>query len=126
MTRQDFLDEVRYDAPSLPRQLSLLDEELANKLRAGFAKHAWVEKVEGVEIRRPKQIIVKLTYRTPVLAVKVGPKLRAVDGNGILLPRNAPTLGLPVYEGDAPPPQKEAGTPWGDPNVEATARRAKK
>jgi hypothetical protein len=122
MPRQDFLDEVRYGAPSLPKQLSLLDEELTNKLRAGFAKHAWVEKVEGVEIKRPKQIIVKLTYRTPVLAVKVGSKMRAVDGNGVLLPKNAPTLGLPVYEGDAPPPAKEAGTPWGDPNVEAAAR----
>ena len=127
MTRQDFLDEVRYyDAPNLPKQLSLLDEELPNKLRTGFAKHAWVEKIEDVEIKRPKQIIVKLIYRKPALAVKVGSKLRAVDGHGVLLPKNAPTLGLPVYEGDAPPPQREAGTPWGDPNVEAAARARKK
>ena len=85
-----------------------------------------MEKVE-VEIKPPKQIIVKLTHRTPVLAVKVGTKVRAVDANGVLLPTNAPTLGLPVYEGDAAPPREDkAGTHWGDPNVEAAARMHKK
>ena len=125
MTRQDFLDEVRYDAPEMPKQLNVLDKELPAKLRAGFAKHAWVETVEDVAIKAPRQIIVKLKHRTPVLAVKVGSTVRAVDGHGVLLPSNAPTLGLPVYERDAPPPQKEAGTPWGDPQVEAAARKLK-
>jgi hypothetical protein len=126
MPKQDFLDEVLFNTPRLKR-LHLLDEELPKKLEEAFGRHAWVEKVEDVEIKAPKQIIVKLTYRTPVLAVKVGGKVRAVDVNGVLLPANAPTLGLQVYEGDAPPPrQDKAGTRWGDPNVEAAARKAKK
>jgi hypothetical protein len=126
MTKQDFLDEVRYGPPSLPARLNLLDEELPKKLRDGFVKHAWVEKVERVEIKPSKQIVVTLTYRTPVLAVKVGSDLRVVDGNGVLLPRKTATLGLPIYDGIAKPPTRdEAGTRWGDANVEAAARKVK-
>jgi cell division septal protein FtsQ len=117
---------VRFTTPSLPKQLNIIDEDLPERLRAAFAKHPWVQRVE-VEIKPPKHIIVNLTHRQPVLAVKVGADLRAVDGDGVLLPRNASTLGLPVYDGDARPPrQDEAGTRWGDPNVEAAARKLKK
>ena len=66
-----------------------------------------------------------LTHRTPVLAVKVDGGLRAVDGHGILLYTNAPTLGLPLFDGEAMPPRGKAGMPWGDPNVEAAARKLK-
>jgi hypothetical protein len=31
---------------------------------------------------------------------------------------------LPVYPDTAPPPAGPAGTPWGDPKVEAAARKA--
>ncbi len=125
MKKQDFLDEVRFEA-HLPRQFSILEAELPVMLRTGFAKHHWVEKVDSVEINSAKHIVVKLTHRRPVLAVRVGDELRAVDGNGVLLYTNAPTAGLPVYEGNARPPQGRAGTRWGDPNVEAAARKLKK
>ena len=55
-----------------------------------------------------------------------GTKLHAVDGTGVLLRPDAPTLGLPVYQGDAKPPQGPAGMRWGDPNVEAVARKLRK
>lgn len=116
----EFLDEVRYVA-RLPKNLHLLDDDLPQRLREGFARHPWVEKVEGVEITPPRHIRVKLTLRTPVLAVPVGAKTLAVNGAGVLLPVNAPTRGLPLYDGDAQPPAGPAGTRWGDPNVEAAA-----
>jgi hypothetical protein len=126
MDKKKFLDEVRYYAsPRLPEQLHLLDDDLKTKLRDGFAKHPWVEKVDSVEIIQPKQIVVKLTYRTPVLAVKVGTDLLAVDGAGVLLPKDAPTHGLPIFEGNAKAP-KGIGERWGDPNVEAAARKVKR
>lgn len=126
LSQRDFLDEVQF-VGQLPSRLDLLDKELTNKLRDGFAKHAWVEKVDSVEMHPPKRIVVKLTYRQPVLVVKVGAKTRVVDGHGILLPKDAPTLDLPIYGGEAKPPREDkAGTRWGDPNVEAAAQRLRK
>jgi hypothetical protein len=124
MERKKFLEEVQYYAPGLPGHVNLLDESLRERLREGFAKHPWVEKVDNVEINPPKQIIVKLTHRTPVLAVKVGGDLLVTDRTGVLLPKDAPTLGLPVYPGEAKAPQG-VGLRWGDPNVEAAARKQK-
>ena len=49
MQKQDFLDEVRFIS-RLPERLDVLDDEVPQKLRDGFAKHHWVEKVDGVEI----------------------------------------------------------------------------
>jgi hypothetical protein len=123
MDRQKFLDEVRYYEPRLPERLGLLDESLSHQLRQGFAKHPWVEKVDDVTIKPPKQIIVKLTHRMPVLAVRYSGEVWAVDRSGVLLPKNAPTHGLPMFDGDAQAP-KAIGLRWGDPNVEAAARAA--
>jgi hypothetical protein len=126
MNRKAFLEQVRYYAsPGLPERLHLLGANLKIRLADGFARHPWVEKVDDVAILAPKQIVVKLTYRTPVLAVQDGTKLRAVDGAGILLPDDAPTVGLPLYEGAAKAP-KATGERWGDPNVEAAARKLKR
>jgi hypothetical protein len=124
MDKREFLDEVLFES-RLPKQLNLLDDDLRQRLRDGFSKHPWVERVE-VDIKPPKQVVVLLTHRTPVLAVKVGTKVYAVDGNGVLLRPNAPTLGLPIYDGEAKPPQGPAGARWGDPNVEAAARKLRK
>jgi hypothetical protein len=125
MDRREFLDEVRFES-RLPKRLQLTDDNLPHLLRDGFLKHPWVERVEAVEIKPPKHVLVKLTHRTPVLAVKIGDTTWAVDGHGILLRPNAPTLGLPIYNGNAKPPQGPAGTRWGDPNVEAAARNLRK
>jgi hypothetical protein len=126
--RAEFLDEVRYYA-SAPNSVRLLDADLAERLAGYFGRHPWVEKVE-VEITPPRTIRVKLVYRTPALAVpwqdaKHRPGgVRAVDGRGILLPKNAATAGLPMYPGYAPAPAGPEGTPWGDVAVEAAAHRA--
>jgi hypothetical protein len=124
MTKAEFLNEVLY-ASRLRKRLSVVDISLPQQLRDGFAKHPWVEQVNEVKIEPPRQIIVKLAFRKPVLAVKLDSAVRAVDGFGVLLPRNAPTDGLPIYDGLAKAPQGD-GKRWGDPNVEAAARKWKK
>jgi hypothetical protein len=63
MAKQEFLDEVLY-VSRLPKRLHLLDDDLPQHLRDGFAKHPRVEKIDAVEIKPPRQIIVRLTYRT--------------------------------------------------------------
>jgi hypothetical protein len=124
--RTAFLGEVQY-LSGLPEQVSLLDDTLAERLAEAFARHAWVEKVEQVEIGPGRRIRVRLQFRAAILAVTYtenGITIRAVDRNGILLPREAETKTLPVLMGISPPPVAGAGKPWGDPEVEASARVA--
>jgi hypothetical protein len=143
--RQDFLDEVQYLA-GLPEQLHLLDEDLRKRLAEAFAQHPWVEKVDQVVIEAPRQVHVRLTYRTPVLAVTGTARkglgildsrlpgreaaknflatARAVDKHGILLPRSASMHGLPVLSTNVQPAAGPSGTSWGDARVEIAARTA--
>src|SRR5438128_885672 len=125
MSRADFLDEVQYLA-SLPRQLPLLDEDLPARLRGAFARHPWVEKVADVVVKAPREVEVRLQYRTPVLRVRFKDEWRAVDSGGILLPKQAPTAGLPELGGEASAPRGPAGTRWRDPRVEAAAAALRK
>ena len=120
MTRAAFLDEVQYIA-GLPAKLNLLDEDVGRRLAIAFSRHPWVQKVEEVELLPTRQVKIQLIMRRPVLAVKQGQKLRAVDGLGVLLPANAATAGLPIYQGKPRPPGPE-GTRWGDAALEAQAK----
>ena len=121
-TRAEFLGEVQYLA-GLPDRVNLLDNDLRQRLRDAFARHPWVKQVESVEMA-PSRVEMRLQYRKPVLAVLVSGKMRAVDADGILLPISASAAGLTVFEGTAAPPAGPAGTRWGDPTVEAAARKA--
>ena len=124
---KEFLDQVRYYSQrqaftQMPERFSILEDGLADKLSQAFAQHPWVEKVDGVTVAPSRQVNVRLSFRRPVLAVRVGKELRAVDRHGVLLPKNAATAVLPVYDGRPQPPQGGEGSPWGDPKVEQRAR----
>src|SRR5262245_8982382 len=116
-----FLAEVRY-LGDFPDRVSLIDDDLPRKLKEAFERHGWVESAK-IAIGPGKRIAAQLTFRTPVLAVRIGEGLRAVDGSGLLMPRSAGTQGLPVLTW-AKSPTVGAGKPWGDANVEAAARVA--
>jgi hypothetical protein len=117
----EFLSEVQYLA-GWPDRLCLLDKDLCSRLAGAFARHPWVEQVESVTLHPDRSVRVRLRFRTPILAVRYGGQLRAVDAQGILLPATAPTSSLPIYVGVAASPQGPAGKPWGDPGVTAAAR----
>jgi hypothetical protein len=121
MERRDFLDEVRYQNPQL-EHFRVLAADLSEQVSTVFLRHPWVETVERVTVTPPRTVTVQLTFRTPVLAVRWDGELRAVDGTGILLPKNAATHRLPVYGGTPRPPRGPAGTQWGDPDLEYAAR----
>ncbi len=125
MDRGAFLKEVREaDGPEsrVADNISILDDDVRERLTAAFQRHPWVARVLAVEVVPPKQVRVTLAYRHPVLAVKIGNTLRAVDAEGVLLPDTAGTDGLPVYSGTPAPPKGRAGMPWGDVGVEKVAR----
>jgi hypothetical protein len=125
MTRAAFLDEVQY-LSNLPGKLNLLEEDLGRRLAIGFSRHPWVEKVEEVELLPTREVKLHLVIRRPVLAVRLGKELRAVDGRGVLLPADAATEGLPIYQGKPRPPAGPAGTRWGDSALEAQAKSLQK
>jgi hypothetical protein len=122
LSRTQFLEEVQYYA-ALPERLDLLEAGLDEKLKGAFSRHPWVERVEKVRVS-PHAAEVDLVFRRPVLGVKVGTDVRAVDARGVLLPRNAAVKGLPVLEGKVDPPHGPEGAPWGDARVEQAAREA--
>ena len=119
MERTRFLAEVQYYG-SLPDEINVLEPGLVNRLQAAFALHAWVERVDGVSLRGPDGPSVRLVIRRPVLAIGD----RVVDRFGVLLPAGTATAGLPVLKEEVAPPAGRAGAPWGDPTVEAAARKA--
>lgn len=124
MTTADFLDEVRY-VSRLPEEFSLRDKTLARRLATAFEYHPWVQSVERVRVIPPDRVIVELRFRRPVLAVRWKEELRVVDGEGILLPRNASADGLPIYEGTPSAPKGAAGAKWGDAGIMNAAARSK-
>jgi hypothetical protein len=123
MKREQFLEEVRKGA-DLPERLPVLDEELGGRLKAGFAKHPWVEDVEQVQVGRDRKIEIHLRYRTAALAVPLADGTCAVDEHGILLPANANVAGLPVWRGPHALPAGKAGERWGDTTLEGAAEVA--
>jgi hypothetical protein len=58
----DFLAEVHY-LSEMPEHISLVDTELANKLRAAFARHPKVERVVAVSVTSPQHVHVELQFR---------------------------------------------------------------
>ncbi|MFL5340108.1 MAG: cell division protein FtsQ/DivIB [Gemmataceae bacterium] len=121
----DFLCEVQYQA-ELPDNLPLLDDELPARLASAFAKHAWVERVDRVSVGPGRAVAVRLTFRTPMLAVRYVPAkgdavVREVDGTGVLLPKRREPAGVPRLQTAVHAPAGGAGQPWGDKLVERAA-----
>jgi hypothetical protein len=121
LSHADFLHEVEYLA-GWPDRMSVLEEDLPARLAASFAMHPWVEKVDQVEVKPPRQVRVRLTFREPVL--RVAELNRAVDRTGVLLPVTARAGGLPVLVTAVKGPAGVPGARWGSPEVEAAAATA--
>ncbi len=71
MERTEFLDQVQYDSPKVTH-FNVLDDDLSVQVKRVFARHPWVEKVDGVKLTPPRSIAVALVFRVPVLAVRWG------------------------------------------------------
>jgi len=114
LDRAAFLNEVRY-LSGFPETFHPLDESDRTKLAAAFARHPWVEHVEDVIVEPGTIVRVKLTYRTPALAVPVeGGAVRLVDPQGILLPESLPPADVAELVNVVPVPAVSAGESWPD------------
>lgn len=125
--KTDVKAEALRDA-SLDESLSILDDELPERVEKAFLLHPWVARVVRVTRRSPARLMVELEYRRPVLMVEVPGGLFPVDAQGILLPTEdftpAVAARYPRLSGTRPVTEGLPGTLWRDDHVRAAARIA--
>jgi hypothetical protein len=81
----DIRSEVFRNA-SLDGPLSVLDEQLTQRIANAFSLSPWVAEVVRVTKHYPARVRVQLVYRRPVCMVAVPGGLLPVDPQGVLLP----------------------------------------
>jgi hypothetical protein len=123
--RRDVKAEVVRDA-SLDRPLSILDEELVQRVAQAFQLHPWVERVERVTKTYPARVSVHLKYRRPVAVVVVeAQSWWPVDAAAYVLPPDdfspLESRAYAQLHGVASPPPGPVGSRWPDARVQGGA-----
>jgi hypothetical protein len=126
MSHGEFLSELRFLSHNKQERFSTVDPSLGAQMGTLFGSHPWVATVDGTTVTGPKKAHVELRFRKPALAVPGKDGWRVVDDTGVLLPASASVEGLRKFVGAPRPPRGEAGTQWGDPEVERQAKGAGK
>jgi hypothetical protein len=125
--RSDVKAEVVRDA-EVNGSLSVLDEDLAQRMHQAFESHPWVAKVLRVTKLPPAQLQVDLVYRQPVCMVQVPDGLFPIDIAGVLLPTAdfSPheAARYPRFSNAPLPTEPPAGSVWQDERIFAAARLA--
>jgi len=107
--------------PSLGGTLSLVDDQLTQRIYQAFSRHPWVARVGTVSKHHPAQVRVTLSYRKPVCMVEVPGGVLAVDVEGVLLPsEDFSPIEAARYPHLIGVDRKPAGPPgrrWGDARV---------
>jgi hypothetical protein len=110
---------------SLDGPLSIMDESLAERLKAAFSLHPWVARVGRISKHHPARVVVELEYRRPVLMVEVPGGPLPVDRHGRLLPSGdfsaVEAAAYPRLLGIDTAPIGTVGQPWGDARVAGAA-----
>jgi len=60
-----------FRSAALDGPLSIMDEDLAERIAVACALHPWVARVRSVRKYHPARVVVELDYRRPVLMVEV-------------------------------------------------------
>ena len=106
---------------SLDRPLSIMDDDLTQRIANAFSLHPWVAKVCRVTKHHPAQVQVELVYRRPVCMVEVPGGAFPVDVRGVLLPVDdfSPSEAgrYPRLVGVDTVPVGTVGECWGDVRV---------
>ena len=134
--------EEAFRSVSLDRPLSIMDDDLTQRIANAFSLHPWIAKVPRVTKHHPARVRVELIYRRPVCMVEVPGGNVLVDGQvkavrGGCYPVDAKGVVLPTRDfllpsGDFSPdiagrypllvnvdtlPMGTVGESWGDARV---------
>ena len=111
-----------------PRDLSVLDENLAANVAEAFRKHPWVAKVVRVKKMFPASVVVELEYRRPVAVVQIPGGRIPIDADAVVLPKgdfsDDEFSRLPVIQNITSKPAAQPGIVWSDPALLAAVRLA--
>ena len=106
---------------SLDGPLSILDDNLLERISNAFSLHPWVAKVVSVSRKPMARMAVELVYRRPVCMVEAPGEPLPVDVEGRLLPSGdfSPVEKSSYLRltGIDTVPMGPAGQPWGDGRV---------
>jgi hypothetical protein len=126
--RADVKTEVLRNSGLANETLSILDDDLVERIQRAFSLHPWVAKVGRVSKSHPAHVDVEIIYRRPVAMVEVPGGLLPVDAEGFLLPSDdfspLAARSYPRLSGIESSPLGPTGTKWGDPIVSGGARVA--
>ncbi len=112
-----------FRSASLDGPLSIMDDQLTERIDRAFSLNPWVAQVVRVTKHAPARVKVELVYRRPVCMVEVSRDLLPVDVHGVLLPyRNNDFSPIeksryPRLVGIYTAPVGTVGECWGDPRV---------
>jgi hypothetical protein len=108
-----------------PDTVDTREPMLLKRLKEGFEKHIYVERVERVALLSSKRIEVRMNYRVPVALVMIRNAQIPIDRNGVILPA-VPGLEaelLPIY-GVNNLPSGLVWTFWASPDIVAAGQLA--
>ena len=110
-----------FRAASLDEPLSIMDDDLTERIGNAYAQLPWVARVRRVRKHGGGRVTVDLEYRRPVCMVEVGNSWDPVDAGGVLLPRadisQVEASRYPLLVGIETRPVGAEGEPWGDARV---------
>lgn len=123
----NLLEQVA-DQSGMPRDLSVLSENLTAELTKAFRRHPWVSKVVRIRKSFPARITVELEYRKPVVMAQVQGGRIPVDLYGVILPTTdfsaSDASQYPLIQNIPNRPKVRPGSAWEDPGILAAARLA--
>jgi hypothetical protein len=122
--RSDLCVEAFRD-PLLDGSLSILDDDLVERISGAFSRHPWVARVvrvSKVPKRSSAMVRVELVYRRPACMVESSEGPLPVDADGFLLPAGenfspGEIARYPHLTGVDQPPNIPPGRRWQDPRV---------
>jgi len=127
ISRTDLRTEIYRD---LSRQgsLSIMDDDLIDRVTSALLRQPWVAKVRHVSKHYPAKINVDLIYRRPVCMVELSGGLMPVDAEATLLPTDdfspIEAAKYPRLVGVDRKPMGNVGGRWGDSRVAGGAEIA--
>ena len=127
--RTNIKADVARDA-GLVGELTILDDDFAERTHQAFSLHPWVAEVTRVTKTYPARVRVDLVYREPVAMVELpGEGLLPIDAQGVHLPiGDFAKVEIPRYPRVArlntTPLSDTPGTEWGDARVVGAAKIA--